>query len=391
MSIATQISRIQGEKSKIAIKLSDMGLVESTANLETLATAIEKIPNKGAVTATVRQGESYTIPAGYHNGSGTVTGLDNPEADASKYMLQTKTITPTKSQQSVTADQGYYGLSSVTVNAIPTAYQNVTQVDATASDVLAGKKIVSTDGTVVVGTMANNGAVSKTLDMSLNGQGQYSNSEYTVPKGYHNGSGKVKIAFETQQSVTPDDTSHTITPSSGKVLSTVYVEPIPSDYVAGKTQGTATAADILDGKTAYVNGAKVTGNIPVRSALGDVVVNGLTLAAPAGYYAEDIVETAIDENLTAGNIKSGVSIFGVAGSFTDDGTAGASHIMKDYTAYVKGKKVTGTMPTYGAVESTVEWTDFSNAPYFSQTFQGYVSGVNVTVDTSDLENALSEI
>ena len=33
------------------------------------------MPNNGAVTQTVSAGQSYTIPAGYHNGSGTVTGV----------------------------------------------------------------------------------------------------------------------------------------------------------------------------------------------------------------------------------------------------------------------------------------------------------------------------
>lgn len=32
------------------------------------------MPNNGAVTETVTAGQTYTIPAGYHNGSGTVTG-----------------------------------------------------------------------------------------------------------------------------------------------------------------------------------------------------------------------------------------------------------------------------------------------------------------------------
>ena len=173
MSIASEISRIQGEKSKIAIKLSDMGLVESTANLATLANAITNIENQGAISATVRQGESYPIPAGYHNGSGVVIGLDNPEADASKYLLQSKTVTPDKSQHSITPDQGHYGLSSVTVNAIPAAYQDVTQVSATASDVLSGKKIVTKDGTVVVGEIPNYGILENIEIDALSGTPWY--------------------------------------------------------------------------------------------------------------------------------------------------------------------------------------------------------------------------
>lgn len=58
-------------------------------------------------------------------------------------------------------------------------------VTATAADVLTGKVIIDASGNQVTGTMTNNGAVSKTLTPST------SAVSYTIPKGYHNGSGKV--------------------------------------------------------------------------------------------------------------------------------------------------------------------------------------------------------
>jgi hypothetical protein len=50
-----------------------------------------------------------------------------------------------------------------------------------------------------------------------------------------------------------------------------------------------------------------------------------------------------DANLKAENIKSGISIFEVEGTFTDDADAEEAHIIKGKIAYVKGEKVTGTM------------------------------------------------
>lgn len=64
----------------------------------------------------------------------------------------TTTITPTKSSQRAVA-ANVYTTGAVTVAAIPAAYQDVTQVDAVAGDVVSGKKIVNSSGTVVTGTL----------------------------------------------------------------------------------------------------------------------------------------------------------------------------------------------------------------------------------------------
>lgn len=182
MSIQTEITRLQAARNIIRTKLVALGLVQSTAKLDTIATAVESIENRGAVSAQVQEGDTYTIPKGYHNGSGTVSGV----AGGGNYSLQGKTITPTKSQQSVTPDSGYYGLSEVTVGAIPENYNDTNPVTAAAGDVLANKIIVSAAGETVAGTMPNNGAVDGTID-------GLSAASYTIPRGYHNGSGKVTL------------------------------------------------------------------------------------------------------------------------------------------------------------------------------------------------------
>lgn len=52
-----------------------------------------------------------------------------------EYLLQSKTATPTKSNQSVRPDSGYYGLSRVTVQAIPDEYQDTTWIEAALKEV----------------------------------------------------------------------------------------------------------------------------------------------------------------------------------------------------------------------------------------------------------------
>lgn len=283
MSIQTESTRILEARNLIRNKLVELGLVPSTALIDALATAISSIENRGAVSAQVQEGDTYTIPKGYHNGSGTVSGVSG----GGNYTLQSKKVTPTKAQQNVTPDSGYYGLSDVTVDAIPEAYQDVSPVTAGAADVLANKIIVDATGKPVTGTMTNNGAVDKTLDVTT--------TSFTVPKGYHSGSGTVKITVETK-SVTPTKSAQDITPTSGKVLSKVTVAAIPDKYqdVSGVT---ATAAGVLV-DTFFVDsdGSLVEGTMPNNGALA-LSFDGLTnmsVAVPAGYTSGGTVSLTDD-------------------------------------------------------------------------------------------------
>lgn len=176
MSVATQISRIQQDRNTIRTKLVELGMAQNTDDLDKLATAIDGIVNRGAVSATVQEGDTYTIPKGYHNGSGTVSGVSG----GGSYNLQSKSVTPTKNQQNVTPDSGFYGLSDVTVGAIPEVYQDVSTVTAGAADVLTGKIIVDATGKPTPGTMPNNGALALTID-------GLTATSAAIPAGYTSG------------------------------------------------------------------------------------------------------------------------------------------------------------------------------------------------------------
>lgn len=283
MSVSTQISRIQTDRNTIRAKLVELGLVANNATLDACAVAIEGIINQGTINAQVQEGETYTIPAGWHSGSGTVAGV----AGGGNYNLQEKSVTPTKSQQSITSDAGYYGLSGVTVAAIPEIYQDVSSVTATKEDVLSGKVFVAADGTVTTGTMPNNGAVTKVLDTST--------IQYVITAGYHSGTGKVSIVLE-EKSVTPTKSTQVITPTAGKVLSKVTVAKIPDAY-QDVTNVTAVAANVLDGDI-FVDstGAEVEGSMPNNGGISKTIDGLTTMSAsiPAGYTTGGTVSLTND-------------------------------------------------------------------------------------------------
>lgn len=114
-------------------------------------------------------------------------------------------------------------------------------VTALAEDVLSQKVIVDAEGNPLTGTMPNNGAVSPS---ALNCGGSY-----TIPKGYHNGNGKVT-----------------------------------ANSLASQTSANATAGNILTGKTAWVNGSKVTGTMKNNGAVSQTLSAGGSYTIPAGYH-----------------------------------------------------------------------------------------------------------
>lgn len=134
---------------------------------------------------------------------------------------------------------------------------------------------------------------------------------------------KVVLGSEVLIDLTSDtvDTSHllygiTAHDASGEIITGECT------YDSDTTDADATASEILAGKYAYVNKNKIEGTMTNRGGVSIEVddLNGETI--PAGYHDGSgtvDIEATEKAKIIASNIKDGVSILGVLGTYTGEG------------------------------------------------------------------------
>lgn len=159
--------------------------------------------------------------------------------------------------------ESYDGLSQVTVNPIPSDYVHV---EGTIPITANGTIDVSAYQYAEVNVSGGSQTQRKTATPTKSTQTITPDSGYLLSSVVVNPIPSEYIIpnLQTRTGVTPTKSSQTITPSSGyDGLASVQINAIPSNYI-DTSDATASASDIRTGKSAYVNGSKVNGSLVVN-------------------------------------------------------------------------------------------------------------------------------
>lgn len=287
--------------------------------------------NNGAVApSALDAGGSYTIPEGYHDGTGKIIAKD---------------------------------LASQTVS-------------NAAADEILNAKTAWVNGVKVYGTMPNNAYVTQNLNCS---------DSYTIPKGYHNGTGKIyanSLASQTPATATASQilSGQTAYVDGAKVTGTMsdrtnrttafcgYEKVTVQTHPVDSNQALVTAPNSYGTAGYYDSTSYVTTNI------ANLKPDNIKAGVKVGRYNGD--ETNC-----------------IVGTFTSDATATAADILAGKTAYVNGVLITGTAsgntgtyayrtirsePTVTETAATVSFPHkySSNGDYW----YGYGDGYCTTID-----------
>ena len=371
---------------------------------------------------------------------------------------QTITVAPSTTEKVINPEEGYNGITQVTVEAVTNNIDtNIKQenikkdvsilgitgtleegVDTSDADATAANieinKTAYVNGEKITGSLPLNNTtlVVDNAEISLDGENNKleMNSTNSTKQIIDN---NVNMKFNANYS----DVATTIGLSPDKIKRGETILNVAGNVQEGidTSDANAVETDILSGKTAYVDGNKITGTITSKEAqtyipssseqiidAGQYLSGAQTISAvpteektiTPSALSQEIIPTenkflskvivSGDANLTAKNVKSGVTIFGVEGSYTSDANAMAEDIAMNKTAYINGQKITGTLPLFpnsrtftvdnaGVADNTedseLEFTTINTAKQildsnlnmkFSASYSDIVTAIGLTAD-----------
>ena len=405
LTIQSQITRIMEARNQIRLKLGTGGfnlLTDTerlTAQIDRLAEVVDGISVHPALNIELDpQNLTVQIPAGYYPGGVVSADMSfDGDGDANFSLYEAPAQIPSKTGFDVVLPEGFYGFKSVHIDPIPAAYQDVTGVTTTQDKVLAGSFYVNNIGELKEGTMVNNGAVNSVVSIAT--------PEFTIPQGYHNGEGKIAIDAQTKE-YTPTVEGAVISADNGKVLSSVTIAPIPSQY-KDTTDVTVTADKVLAGVT-FVNGTSdepITGTMANNGAFGDVVLTVDNDSATVAYGFTEGGSVAVKSEAREGVIptKAQQVIEGADGAFLSKvvveaipeefvdirGVTATPETVLEGSSFVDKDGITqaGTMANNGVVNGSIDGLNTVEVVIPA----GYTTGGKVSFDQTAIFEQLAAI
>ena len=288
---------------------------------------------------------------------------------ASGVKLQSKTVTPSENTQTVNPDSSYDALSSVTVEAISNTYIGSSVTKKSAATYTPG----TSDQNIASGQYLN-GTQTIKGDSNLTAANIKSGVKiFNVTGSYAGSSSGGNTPNLQTKTVTPSESTQTVSPDSGyDGLSKVTVNAISSTYI----------------------GSDVT-----KKSAATYIPKTTNQSIASGQYLSGTQTIKGDANLVAGNIKSGVSIFGVTGTYAGGGSSGGSgnnnveaYAITDTNPRVSFKRTDGVIKIwgYGTMTSSGGWGQqttsliaFAGDKYYKSAMYGGPSSTGLSLSISN--------
>lgn len=280
--------------------------------------------------------------------------------------LQSKTVTPSENTQTVNPDSSYDALSSVTVEAISNTYigSSVTKKSAAtytpgtsnqsiaSGQYLSGAQTIKGDSNLIASNIKKGVTI------------------FNVTGSYNEATGGPTLQ---SKAVSPSESTQTVSPDNGyDGLSKVTVNAISSTYI----------------------GSDVT-----KKSAATYIPKTTDQSIASGQYLSGTQTIKGDANLVAGNIKSGVNIFGVTGTYAGGGSSGGNgnnnveaYAITDTNPSVSFKTASGTIKIwgYGTITSSGGWggqttslVAFEGDKYHKSAIYGGPSSTNLSLSISN--------
>ena len=237
----------------------------------------------------------------------------------------------------------------ITIAGISGTYTHVSQNAATKDTILSGYKAFVNGSDVITGSIATKAAATYYT----------STANQTIASKYYLG-GTQTIVAVTTSNITDVNIAYGVNVTVGDSNNAGRIKNVTGTFTASdetsvvindSSAATWTSNDILNTKTAYIQGKKITGAYKVGSFTPPnssiTFTNNQYTITSTDYSAMTsvVLNAAALNGWSAAKIAKGQTIAGVTGTYTSDANATAAQIFEGKTAYVNGNKLTGTFTT----------------------------------------------